>query len=620
MEKKFFDKQSIVAKKWLWIPVAIFIILVGGTFGAYAYVENSYQGKILKGISVAGVDIGGITVDEARAKLDKRIDFVNSRGFVYKANNKEVTIYPNIAAIDGADSLAWLVSWDVEKTLLEVTSFQNDKSFGNFFNKLATLTKGRDFPIYYKWDKEQNQQILENSFKELLLEKKEASYFFEEDGSLGITQESIGQTFDYQLALAETKDQIQQLMSSQIDLLVIADKPAISKEVLERYKDKVASTSKRGDFYLTYEERDWNIPNDIWRQWLRLKQGANDFYVGLDNNLFAEYIKEVGMKDEIEIPVQDAKFKLVDGKVAEFVSSQDGLTINLEDTLKSMEGTLNNPGELEVPFVVEVAESKVDNQDVNDLGIVEIIGIGESDFSGSPVNRIHNIRVGADTLNGMLIKPDEEFSLITALGEIDGEHGYRQELVIKGNQTIPEYGGGLCQIGTTVFRAALGTGLPITERRNHSYRVSYYEPAGTDATIYSPWPDFKFKNDTGKHILIQTRIEGTKLYFDFWGTEDGRVAIATEPEIYNIVAPPEKKIIKTTDLEPGQTKCTERAHYGADAKFNYSVQYPEQPEPVETTFYSHYIPWQEVCLLGVTEEELLAEQQENQTATSTPAE
>ena len=119
--------------------------------------------------------------------------------------------------------------------------------------------------------------------------------------------------------------------------------------------------------------------------------------------------------------------------------------------------------------------------------------------------------------------------------------------------------------------------------------------------------------------MIQARIEGVKLYFDFWGTEDGRIAITTEPEIYNIVTPPEKKIIKTTEIPVGTEKCTERAHNGADAKFDYSVQYPDEPEPVEETFYSHYRPWQEVCLFGVTEEELLAEQEaqneENSTST-----
>ncbi|MCX6800168.1 MAG: VanW family protein, partial [Candidatus Falkowbacteria bacterium] len=133
---------------------------------------------------------------------------------------------------------------------------------------------------------------------------------------------------------------------------------------------------------------------------------------------------------------------------------------------------------------------------------------------------------------------------------------------------------------------------------NHSYRVPYYEPAGTDATIYDPWPDFKFKNDTNKYLLIQTFMEGSSLRFELWGTKDGRVASSTYPVIYNIVQPEPKKIIETADLKPGEEKCTEKAHAGADAYFDYSVVYPNG-ESKERRFKSHYVPWQEVCLFGV---------------------
>ncbi len=135
-------------------------------------------------------------------------------------------------------------------------------------------------------------------------------------------------------------------------------------------------------------------------------------------------------------------------------------------------------------------------------------------------------------------------------------------------------------------------------RRNHSYRVSYYEPAGTDATIYNPSPDLRFINDTGNYILIQSRVEGDNLYFDFWGAEDGRVVEKTEPAIYNTVKPGPTKYIETLDLLPGVKKCTERAHNGADAYFDYKVTYAGG-EIKEKRFASHYIPWREVCLVGV---------------------
>jgi vancomycin resistance protein YoaR len=231
---------------------------------------------------------------------------------------------------------------------------------------------------------------------------------------------------------------------------------------------------------------------------------------------------------------------------------------------------------------------------------LELLGTGYSNFSGSPNNRRHNIATGSAALHGLVIPPDKEFSLGEALGPIEKETGYLPELVIKGDKTVPEYGGGLCQVGTTTFRAAMASGLPITERRNHSYSVSYYLEnglPGTDATIYPPHPDLRFLNDTGQYILIQVRSAGNDLYYDLWGKPDGRIAERTTPRIWDRVSPPPTKEVETTDLAPGVRKCTERAHTGLKAEFTYTVKYANG-EIKEQVFRSTYKPWQEVCLVG----------------------
>jgi vancomycin resistance protein YoaR len=217
-------------------------------------------------------------------------------------------------------------------------------------------------------------------------------------------------------------------------------------------------------------------------------------------------------------------------------------------------------------------------------------------------------------VNGSLIAPGEEFSLLKTLGVIDGENGWFPELVIKGNETKPEFGGGLCQIGTTTFRAALNSGLDITMRQNHSYRVRYYEPAGTDATIYDPLPDFRFINDTGHYILINTDIKGDNLIFEVWGTKDGRSVNPIKSRVYNIVAAPPMKLVETLELPPGKKKCTETEHAGADAEFTYKVTYADG-KVGEEIFKSHYRPWQAVCLIGV---ETLSNAQASSTIEATP--
>ena len=130
-----------------------------------------------------------------------------------------------------------------------------------------------------------------------------------------------------------------------------------------------------------------------------------------------------------------------------------------------------------------------------------------------------------------MIKPGAEFSFITTLGPVDETTGYLPELVIKPNATVPEYGGGMCQVSTTAFRAALNAGLKITERTNHAYPVSYYNPQGLDATVYIPKPDLRFINNTPGYILIQTKIVGTQLFFDFYGTNDGRSVTLQGPTV-----------------------------------------------------------------------------------------
>ncbi len=612
--------SHIVANRWLkWslVLVAIFVILVIASLIANLWINDVYQSRFLKGTKVGTIDIGGMTDEEARNQIDKRIDFINHRGFVYVTPAKTVTIYPNVSAIDSPDSISSLVSWDIDRSLKYVNDFEKNENFFYLPQKLMILLKGKDFPLSYRWDRNQYQEALANSFAGSFPDKKEASFKIIADNIL-ISSEQAGQTFDYNKALKATQNLIEALASTDINLQVIADVPQVTTRVLESKKSDILKMTRRGDLTLLWQDKLWLVPNDQWTRWLKVKVKDKNFVVGLDEITFDTYLKDAGIKEQLELPVKEAKFELKDGRVSEFVASQEGRAIDIKTTIENLEKLLAGSGEFKIDLAVTVVEPQVSNQDVNDLGIVEIIGTGQSDFKGSPPNRIFNIGVGAAALNGVLIAPGENFSLVKALGEIDGEHGYKQELVIKGNRTIPEFGGGLCQIGTTVFRAALASGLPITERRNHSYRVVYYEPAGMDATIYNPWPDLKFINDTGKHILMQTRIEGTKIYFDFWGTKDGRVAMTTEPVIYNIVAPAPKKIIKTTDLEPGKTKCTEGAHNGADAKFDYRVQYPNQAEPKEMTFYSHYVPWQAVCLLGVTPEELAAEQDVQNATTTVP--
>jgi len=262
-------------------------------------------------------------------------------------------------------------------------------------------------------------------------------------------------------------------------------------------------------------------------------------------------------------------------RVKEFVPAEYGLNLNMETSKKLIIGAIIN-GVREVNLSVELIEPAITLDRVNELGITTLIGRGESDFGGSPSSRIHNIKVGSAKYNGEIVKPDEEFSFNNILGEVDEKSGYQSELVIKGGKLVYEYGGGLCQVSTTLFRSAIMAGLPILERKPHSFPVRYYDPQGYDATIYPGVVDLKFKNDTSNHILIQSRIEGTKLIFDIYGSDDGRKIVLEGPFQYDQRANGSMKayFVRKISYTDG---ATEENRFDS----NYGAPAPREKNPLE---------------------------------------
>lgn len=229
----------------------------------------------------------------------------------------------------------------------------------------------------------------------------------------------------------------------------------------------------------------------------------------------------------------DARFSVADGRVIIAEAEKVGRRLKEEESVALLLRAFqtSETERLRIALPTEITQPKIVAADRERLGLKELVGEGRTNFKGSPKNRIYNIKRALEQFENVIIAPGEEFSFVDYLGEVDGEHGYLPELVIKNNQTTPEFGGGICQVSTTVFRAAIYSGLKITQRRNHAYPVKYYTPYGMDATVYIPKPDLAFVNNTPGAILIQSTIEGTELIFRFYGTKDGRVVTIDGPHI-----------------------------------------------------------------------------------------
>lgn len=235
----------------------------------------------------------------------------------------------------------------------------------------------------------------------------------------------------------------------------------------------------------------------------------------------------------VNAEAKDPELTMKDGYATHFIAPVIGKQLDrYNSTLKILQSLELSQANLDL--AIHSTQPQRLLSELNNLGIKELIGRGESKFNGSPANRRHNIRVGMNKIKGVIVKPGEEFSFNKYLGPVEASEGFLPELVIKGYETIPELGGGLCQVSSTTFRAAMHAGLPITQRRNHSYAVQYYAPQGTDATIYPGVIDLKFKNDTENSILIWPYFKGTDiLVFDFYGTRDGREVKLNQPVTYD---------------------------------------------------------------------------------------
>lgn len=600
--------------RWLGVifPV-VFLLLLGASLSIY---NLAYATRIFPGVAMGQISLAGLTASQAESKLSSVWNDYSQAGIVVKSDKYQVTV-PAVLNSTNSDLAVNLMY--VYLAQAATAAYQVGHS-GVWYNDLVEPVLIRLWPTFGQIklpvDIDINRLVkyISSSLPELGAKSIPARLRLNTNDKLEIIPETIGREIDAVDLGIKLQAKIETMSAGAIELTLKSEPAAVTAQELTVLLPAAQAALKPVKLIFTFADATWAAQPSVWQAWLQPVLNPDQLAIRLSSEAATGFFSAIGQT--VNQPAQDAKFEIKDGRVELFQASQEGREVDISATLAQINEKLaaidNN---ITWPLVVKSTQPNVTTAEVNNLGVTEIIGTGKSNFAGSPPNRRHNIKVGADKLNGVIIQPDEEFSLVKTLGAIDAASGYLQELVIKGNKTIPEYGGGLCQIGTTTFRAALSSGLPILERRSHSYRVPYYEPAGTDATIYDPSPDFKFKNDTGRAILIQTKIKGDELIFEFWGAKDGRQAEQTKPRIYNIVKPPPTKIIETTELPVGQKKCTEKAHTGADAEFNYKVTYPNG-EVKDQTFRSHYVPWQEVCLLGVAK---LDSSEQNSTSDSSAA-
>lgn len=302
----------------------------------------------------------------------------------------------------------------------------------------------------------------------------------------------------------------------------------------------------------------------------------------------------------------EGKIEQAGGKTIVIETSQDGQALDTEKLAQLIEEHAFNPGlDRTIQIPLKTLKPAITLASVNQYGIKDLLATGTSNFQGSSDARYHNIELAAQKLSGTIIAPGQTFSMYKTIGDIEKTTGYQDSYIIKNGRTIPGIGGGVCQVSTTLFRAAFNAGLPIIERHPHTYRIDYYErdaSPGLDASIYFPAWDLKFQNNTGSYILLQSKIDKANgiLTFNIFGVKDGRTVNISNPIIQNQTPPPPELRITDDTLPKGTILQIDPPAQGVDVSIQRSVTKNNQTL-LQDTITSHYYPWQAVYKVGTKE-------------------
>lgn len=591
-------KKRFIVLKYSLVAIVAFLILFFLMFGLYSIV---YAKKIHSNQYAAGQNFGGKTKDQAKSVLfEKAKPFAEKPiGLSYLDENgneqKEYEIKPEELGlhyeIDRSVDILWRYG-------------RNDNIFKAFWEQLLAFVKRTDHDMAIVY----NEEALNKKISEIAIEidqpEKDYSIQYEGDKFVLNTERQEGRRVDQEELKQNILKNIYRINSNSISFKIKVYKPRITEENANKKLVEANEILKFGEIDLVFEDQHFKADLDSIAAFIVYETNIDDLKLKINNDRIKVFVDTLAKSLNVE--AKNAKLGVVNGQATIIEVATLGKTLDQIQTAVDIENTINarvkdrtsSADPRTISLKVETKKPEITSESIGELGIVELIGTGTTDFKKSPANRIHNIKIGANAINGALIKQGETFSTLGRLGKIDASSGYLEELVIKENRTVPEFGGGLCQVSSTLFRATLNAGLKIVERQNHKYRVSYYEPpVGMDATIYDPAPDFKFTNNYSKHILIQSRVEGTKITFDIYGTKDGRSVTISEPEMYDIVEPEAPIMVETDTLPPGEKKQIEKAHQGASTKFSYKVIRGEETLQ-EKIFTSKYVAWPEKWLVG----------------------
>lgn len=574
-----------------------------------------YQNRFYPRTKISGVDVGAKTKDEAIKILEENSNNYLENGELTLAfDDKEEKFSPKDLSL----------SFDAKKSI--------DSIFGQthqnlILSPLKSIFIKKDWPQIISFDQNKTVEIVNNLTQTESKKPADASLEIVND-SIKFSEAETGLGPDIKKIKDEIEEKISRLQDGEIRVKMVKLKPTISDVDLAQAYFRAASLLQNKGFGLKRGSSVfYRVNSRDLKNWLKFEKKTylsfadsgeskgrvagvstsikdklgvftlpqlirekEKLEASIDEGKIDNFVKLLSLK--IDKKPEDAKLSIVNNAVVITKKESYGRQLDQKTLLAEINLRLNSSSETDIDLPINELTPEVRSNNISELGIKEVIATGESQFAGSPKNRINNLTIGASKFNGALIKPDQTASFAEIVGSVNPEDGYLPELVIKDKQTIQEYGGGMCQVSTTLYRAALNVGLPIAERRPHAYLVGYYKD-GPDATVYVPSTDLKFKNDTGHFILIQTKVDPAKkkMIFEFWGTKDGRQVSVSPPTFTDpIPAPTEPYYVDDPTYPTGYLVEEEHAHEGVTGTIVRTIIYPDGK--IKTNeIKSVYKPW-----------------------------
>lgn len=213
---------------------------------------------------------------------------------------------------------------------------------------------------------------------------------------------------------------------------------------------------------------------------------------------------------------------------------------------------------LEIPLAVKWPA--VTLKALQEQGIERKITQFSTSLGVSGPGRSYNVEAAAMAVNDTVLPPGAVFDYGKAIEKAQAQYGFREAPVIVNGKLQPGTGGGICQVSSTLYNAALRTGLEIVERRNHSLPVSYL-PKGQDATFSQGYINFRFRNNTGKYLIIKAEVQGRTLTVKLFGTFPKNISYAVHSQTVELLQPADK-YVSDASLPRGGTRVVQNGKIG----------------------------------------------------------